>query len=87
VARRAGLIAAASQGGLDLARPPRSAVICLRSDRFTGEALSHRLGELGVANLFCRQPGYVRLRIDPLSSEEAFDAVRAGLARASQGTD
>ena len=85
LARRSRLVLAAGQAGIDLARPPRSGVVCLRPGPDRGEALSGRLAAAGVANLFCARPGYVRLRVDPLSPDEAFDAVCSGLERAAHG--
>jgi sphinganine-1-phosphate aldolase len=82
--RRAALLAVLWADDLHLARPPQSGVLCLQSRTLDGAALSRRLNELGVATIFCERPGFVRLRIDPLISDEAFQTLRAGLGRAAE---
>lgn len=70
--RRARLAEAAQAAGLSLARAPATVAVCLAPGGEGLEQLGRRLAAAGVPHIVCPRPGFIRLRVEPLSDDAAF---------------
>lgn len=83
--RKRRLLTGLADGPIFAASGVHAPVIRLRSAHESLAELSCRLQAAEVAHVACERPGFLRLRLDPLIDEAAFDGLEARLIELGRG--